>query len=179
MTSPSAFQALRRWKVAAAIIEHEGALLLVQNRRRNGSLDWSTPGGVVEPGEAVLEGLTREVLEETGVVVHEWDQLVYTVETIAVEMGWHLEVEVHRASTWSGEITIDDPDGIVEEARFVAVEEAVQLLGGSSPWVSEPMLSWLEDRWSQTRAYQFRLTGTDRATATVARIGSPNGSGVD
>ena len=36
--------------------------------RRNGSSDWTPPGGVIEvaDGESVLDGLTREVAEETG-----------------------------------------------------------------------------------------------------------------
>jgi ADP-ribose pyrophosphatase YjhB (NUDIX family) len=45
---------MREWFVAGALIERDGELLLVQNRRRNGRVDWSPPGGVIEhhTGEA-------------------------------------------------------------------------------------------------------------------------------
>lgn len=55
---------LRRWRVAAGLMELDGHLLLVENLRRNGRTDWSTPGGVVEHGEDPVDGLTREVIEE-------------------------------------------------------------------------------------------------------------------
>jgi len=53
---------VREWLVAGGIIEGPDGILLVQNRRRDGSLDWSTPGGVIEvhEGESVVDGLTRE-----------------------------------------------------------------------------------------------------------------------
>src|SRR3954469_26001945 len=65
---------VREWTVAGGLIQDDGQLLLVQNRRRNGALDWSPPGGVIEiaDGESLLDGLTREVEEETGLRVTEW-----------------------------------------------------------------------------------------------------------
>ena len=40
------------WTVAGAVLEHGDGLLLVCNQRRNGSLDWSTPGGVIDATDA-------------------------------------------------------------------------------------------------------------------------------
>ena len=54
---------MRDWVVAGAVIEGADGLLLVRNRRRDGSEDWSPPGGVIDEGETILEGLTREVAE--------------------------------------------------------------------------------------------------------------------
>ena len=48
-----------RWSVVSGLIENAGSLLLVANRRSNGSIDWSPPGGVVDPGEVALSALTR------------------------------------------------------------------------------------------------------------------------
>ena len=47
---------MRRWLVAGAVIEGPEGVLLVQNRRRDGRVDWSPPGGVVDPGEPGIEG---------------------------------------------------------------------------------------------------------------------------
>ncbi len=111
---------VRDWLVGGALIESPDGLLLVQNRRRDGSHDWSTPGGVIEEGEELLAGLAREVEEETGLVVTEWAGPVYEVLIVAPEMGWRLRVEAHLAVAFEGELTVADPDGIVVDARFVA-----------------------------------------------------------
>ena len=52
--------------VAAAIIDDEGRVLATQ-RVDNGH--WEPPGGVLELEESVEDGVRREVLEETGLVV--------------------------------------------------------------------------------------------------------------
>lgn len=52
--------------VAAAVFDDEGRVLVVR-RRDNGA--WQLPGGVLELDESIHAGVTREVLEETGVLV--------------------------------------------------------------------------------------------------------------
>ena len=135
--------------VASGLIEHEGQLLLVQNQRRNGSCDWTTPGGVIEvgDGESVVDGLTREVAEETGIRVSAWTGPVYEVEAVAEGLGWTLRAEIHRAVPWEGQLLIDDPDGIVIDARFVPFVAALEYLEGCVPWVREPLGAWLVERW--------------------------------
>ena len=58
-----------------AIIIHDNRVVLV--RRENPPLanEWSIPGGVLEVGELVCEGVVREALEETGLVVEAVDLL--------------------------------------------------------------------------------------------------------
>ena len=50
--------------VAAAIFDEAGEKVLVIKRRENGK--WEPPGGVLELGETIEDGLRREVREETG-----------------------------------------------------------------------------------------------------------------
>ena len=52
-----------------AVILHQGRVLLA--RRANPPLqgEWSIPGGALEVGEKLRDGLRREVLEETGLEV--------------------------------------------------------------------------------------------------------------
>ena len=88
---------MRSWLVGGAVIESTQGLLLVQNRRRDGRLDWSPPGGVIDEGETLIEGLTREVAEETGLAVTSWSEPIYRIEALAPGLGWDLTVEVHRA----------------------------------------------------------------------------------
>ncbi|MDC0449139.1 NUDIX domain-containing protein [bacterium] len=48
-----------------AIIPHNGKLLLAKNKNLPGY--WCLPGGGLDEGEELKEGLSREVFEETGI----------------------------------------------------------------------------------------------------------------
>jgi ADP-ribose pyrophosphatase YjhB (NUDIX family) len=52
-----------------AIILQRNRVLLVERARSPLQGYWSLPGGVLETGERLEEGVCREVLEETGLVV--------------------------------------------------------------------------------------------------------------
>jgi ADP-ribose pyrophosphatase YjhB (NUDIX family) len=52
-----------------AVIVHEERVLLVQRGTEPMKGRWSIPGGLVELGETLADGVRREVLEETGLVV--------------------------------------------------------------------------------------------------------------
>src|SRR5690606_28132212 len=103
---------MRHWLVGGGLVLGDRGLLLGRHRRRNGAHDWSPPGGVIDEGETLIEGLTREVAEETGVVVSRWQGPVYEVEVDAPGLGWHLRVEAHLALETAGEVRVADPDGI-------------------------------------------------------------------
>lgn len=160
---------VHEWLVGSALVEGPEGLLLVQNRRRGGRVDWSTPGGVIDPGEGLIEGLSREVEEETGLRVGSWAGPVYEVEAEAPGLGWSLRVEVHRAVAYEGELRVEDPDGIVVDARFVSPAECVACLDGGHPWVREPLVEWLDAPWEAPRRYGYRVDGTDLAGLTVSR----------
>lgn len=162
---------MREWLVASGIVEGDGGILLVRNRRRDGSYDWSPPGGVVEvaDGEAVVDGLTREVREETGLRVTGWAGPVWSVEAEAPDAGYHLRVEVYRALGYEGELYVDDPDGIVVDARFVPVELCPAQLEGTWTPTHEPLGEWLVERWAETRAYRYRIAGT-RPDLQITRL---------
>ncbi|MBL8778387.1 MAG: NUDIX hydrolase [Acidimicrobiales bacterium] len=161
---------MHRWLVGGALIEGPGGLLLVQNRRRGGQVDWSPPGGVIDEGESVLEGLAREVLEETGLVVTAWEGPVYSIEAEAPGLGWTLTVEVHRAVAYEGDLLVDDPDGIVVDACFVDPAACADRLTEGHPWVREPLVEWLGERWVGTRGFGYRVDGDDLARLTVSRL---------
>src|SRR3954452_23915436 len=52
--------------VAAIIVDDAGRALVTQ-RRDNGR--WEPPGGVLELGESIVDGVRREVYEETGLEI--------------------------------------------------------------------------------------------------------------
>ncbi|WP_030458994.1 NUDIX hydrolase [Kitasatospora sp. NRRL B-11411] len=55
--------------IAAAIIVHEGRVLMVQRRVTEGELSWQFPAGEIEPGEAPNDAAVRETDEEVGLTV--------------------------------------------------------------------------------------------------------------
>ena len=58
---------LERWKpsvTVAAIVEHDGRYLLVEEETPEG-LRLNNPAGHLDPGESLLQGVVREALEET------------------------------------------------------------------------------------------------------------------
>ncbi len=167
---PIGADGLRHWQVAGGIVADERGLLLVENLRRNGDIDWSTPGGVVDPGESPVEGLTREVEEETGFLVSSWTGPIYRVEVTAPDAGFFLAVEAHRADSFSGAMVIDDPDGIVISAEFVDIAAARARLGGASPWVVEPLLAHLDDGVDDGRLFEYRVEGARGEKRTITRL---------
>lgn len=163
---------MREWVVASGIIESPDGLLMVENRRRTGGTDWSTPGGVVEvqDGESVLDGLTREVHEETGISVTDWQGPAYEVEGEALGLGWRFRVEVHVATAFSGELRVDDPDGIVVDARWVSLDQCDLHLEACPVWVREPLSTWLVHRPVESSLFRYRIDGDDRARMSVVRL---------
>jgi 8-oxo-dGTP diphosphatase len=151
------------------IIEDERGLLLVENLRRNGSRDWSPPGGVIDPGEGPVEALTREVLEETGLTVDSWQGPIYRVEVEAPDDGFHLGVEVYRAEAASGDIVLDDPDGIVVTAEYVPRDELEGRLHDAHRWITEPVLGFVHDGADDGRTYRFRMVRDDAGAPVVTR----------
>ncbi len=60
MGTPSARHSV---SVSGVITDHQGRALLIQRRDNH---RWEPPGGVLELGESIQDGLRREVREETG-----------------------------------------------------------------------------------------------------------------
>jgi 8-oxo-dGTP diphosphatase len=164
---------VREWLVAGALVECPDGVLLVRNRRRGGWSDWSTPGGVIDDEDAtLLSGLTREVEEETGLVVTSWEGPIYEVRAVAVDLGWSMRAEIHRAVEYEGQLRVADPDGIVVEAQFLPPGEcAARGAEDGARWVHEPLAEWLAERWGpdDVRGYAYDVRGSSRESLDVRR----------
>jgi ADP-ribose pyrophosphatase YjhB (NUDIX family) len=97
---------------------------------------WSLPAGRIEDGELVTEGLVREVLEETGLEVLDPGTLafVFQIDNRRAEAlhesrgpagGYFATVWTFDVGDWRGTLAPDDPDGVVGEARFMPISEAI------------------------------------------------------
>jgi 8-oxo-dGTP pyrophosphatase MutT (NUDIX family) len=54
------------WVIALVVVRHRDRFVLVNELRDRG---WYLPAGRVDPGEAIVDGARREVLEESGLEV--------------------------------------------------------------------------------------------------------------
>lgn len=65
----------RSWANVLALTPQNEVVLIRQYRHGVRDFLWEIPGGVVEDGEAPLEGVRRELLEETGYTASEFIQV--------------------------------------------------------------------------------------------------------
>lgn len=158
---------IRSFRVGGGLVVIDNQLLLAANRRRQGTLEWTPPGGVIDDGESVTEGISREVREETGLHVPQWDQHQYTVTVTAPDMGWEMTVDSWLSGAAHGTIALNDPDRIVEQALFVDLVHVESLLVDSPPWVRIPVLAWIDGGMQPMPAHEFHVRGADRATARI------------
>ena len=112
---------MRNWVVGGALIPRSRrrrdrtALVLVANRRRDRTIEWTPPGGVIDRGESIRQGLAREVFEETGLTVVRLGRPALLRRGRGAGTGWRLRVEAWEAADVVGDIVVADPDGIVEQ----------------------------------------------------------------
>jgi ADP-ribose pyrophosphatase YjhB (NUDIX family) len=111
----------------AAVVLRDGQVLLVQRGREPGRGSWGLPGGMLELGETLAEGVRREVLEECGVEV-EVGPLVGVFEPMQRNddgrLRYHYVVLDYLARYVSGELrAADDAD----DARWVALDALERL----------------------------------------------------
>jgi ADP-ribose pyrophosphatase YjhB (NUDIX family) len=158
---------VRQFRVGGGLVVVENQLLMAANRRRQGTIEWTPPGGVIDEGESVTKGISREVLEETGLHVPAWEDMHYTVKVTAPDMGWEMVVESWFTTVAHGSIALNDPDGIVEQALFVDLHEVEALLVDSPVWVRLPILAWLENERRPIDHHEFHVYGADRSSARV------------
>jgi 8-oxo-dGTP diphosphatase len=117
----------RPYLAVSAAAVRDGHLLVVRRTRAPAEGLFTLPGGVVEAGETLIEAVTREVCEETGVVI-EPVALAGHREVIVRAADGRVErhfVILAFAARWvSGEPVLNDE---IAEARWVRRSEIAGL----------------------------------------------------
>jgi 8-oxo-dGTP diphosphatase len=92
------------------VVRRDGRVLLVQRARAPSVGKWGFPGGVQELGETIFEAVSRELREETGLVV----EPIETLTTLDVldrdadgRVRTHYALIAVLADWLSGEVIID------------------------------------------------------------------------
>ncbi len=108
---------------AKALIVHEGKVLLVRERLKNGYILTDFPGGGIEFGEQLQDALQREVFEEIGLqviperVVGAWSFVLREPEVHIVCIGYQCRL----ADPVQGMPVLDFAHNPAEEHIFEAV----------------------------------------------------------
>jgi ADP-ribose pyrophosphatase YjhB (NUDIX family) len=103
--------------VRGAVLDGEGRVLLVRHGYTPG---WHLPGGGVEPGETLLNALTRELAEEGNITLTAAPSLHGMFLNHAATMRDHVALFIVRDFTWDGE---PGPTYEIQEARFFPLAE--------------------------------------------------------
>ncbi|HET9840992.1 MAG TPA: NUDIX hydrolase [Nocardioides sp.] len=136
-------------RFAGVLARHAGRIVLVREEYAAwGGAYWNIPSGRIEDHESPAEGASRELAEETGLVVRPGDLVLQSTSAVTsgvrgadtVSRAWNFSVAVHDPT-----LRVDDPDELIQEARWFSTEEAMRLLR-ELPYrpLSEPALAILE-----------------------------------
>jgi 8-oxo-dGTP diphosphatase len=134
--------------IAAGILRRGGDILMVLQAGPGEEPSWTIPAGRVEPREFVVDALVREVREETGLEVVEPGRIAFLAQHDDRREGYFATIWTWEVASWRGEIAVDDPDGFVQEAAWVPLEEAATRLDliGWQPLTARYLRGDLEER---------------------------------
>ena len=146
--------------IASAVARRHGDLLLVQQRYPGDSHPyWGLPGGQVEPGEELLAGLGRELLEETGLTLVGTPTIAFVIQILRqTEEGHQQWLACHFACEVEGLLGPQDPDGLVLSAHWVEEQTALEHLSTDPQYHCEPLRSFLCGEAALGTVYTTRVT---------------------
>lgn len=101
--------------VSGVLTDQHGRALLVQRRDNH---HWEPPGGVLELGESIQDGLRREVREETGLIVEP-----VALTGVYKNMARAIVALVFRCTVTGGELAINAEAAAFHWATLAEVPE--------------------------------------------------------
>ncbi len=160
--------------IVIAIVRDDHRLLMVEQQGVDDPHSyWVLPGGLVEPGELLIEALIREVGEEAGIRIEEIAYLAYCCQIDHPQRAAQTIAFAFEIRAWSGTPCCDDPDGEVLQVAWVPLAEALERLQ-SIGWrgMREPLLAYLGGDRSPGAVWLYREALEDQECVTC--LAAPN-----
>ena len=144
--------------VAGLLRNADGILLVQQQGKDDPAPTWSFPGGMVEDGELLSEALVREFREETGFEIKGVGKLAYVTQMDNPIEETQTFAFIFEVTTWQGSLSPKDPDGVILQAEFLPLQEAVRCIK-RLPWraMREPAVGWLSGEVPPGKVWLYRL----------------------
>jgi 8-oxo-dGTP diphosphatase len=149
-------------RFAGVLAHHDGEVILVREHHgRWGGEFWNLPSGMVEAHETPAEGAARELEEETGLAVLPRDLRLRTTTSVMLDgdevWAWNFEADIPDRT-----VRVQDPDRLVQEARWFPVEEAITRLR-RLPYrpLAEPAIATLTRQPSGTMHWTYASPEAD------------------
>lgn len=114
----------RSWANIIALTENKEVVLIKQYRHGVQEVLWEIPGGVVDDEEDPLDGVKRELLEETGYTAREFIQMARLYPNPALQtnsMYYFLALGAERVT----EQALDDGEDI--EVHLLPLDELIEM----------------------------------------------------
>lgn len=128
--------------VAAILQRDSGAILMGRRKGSHGAGTWSFPGGHLEIGESIYECASRELLEETGLIItpERFRKITFTNDVFENEGKHYITLYVGTIVSDFLNAEVREPtkcDGWLWHTQapsplFLPIENLIK--GGDNPW---------------------------------------------